>query len=78
MKYLIFQELQNFHEDIYKENKLLDVYDMAFHKTKSNLKISSSVFVTEQDKKSYNESMNQSYKSPFSMASKNINLKNNQ
>lgn len=58
MKWLVYEEVQNFHQKVYSDTKILDMYDLAYTKTKSNIKISSSVYVTEQEIKSYNESMN--------------------
>lgn len=57
MKWLLYEEIQAFHPDIYADEKTVDLYDNAYVKTKTSSKIHSKVYVTESDMRSYRESM---------------------
>ena len=35
MKWLVYEEIQQFHPDIYADDKLIDLYDTAYQKIKN-------------------------------------------
>lgn len=69
MKWLVYEEIQTFHPDIYVDDKILDLYDACYAKTKASNKVHHKLQVTESDMRSFRDSRSQSYRSTYSAAS---------